>query len=152
LSACRGEEYVDLLDEVCQLYDEFDKNLLGRQLAMLQSLCSQSVCPVANVTAFANLFKRKPSEVKSLFGQVDILLRLLLVVPASSATAERSFSCLRRLKNHLRSTMSQCRLNHLTVYVHQDRVDTLDLHAIYREFVAKSDHRKNVFGNFGFCS
>jgi len=109
LSACHGEEYVDL-DEVCHLYDEFD-NLLGRQLAMLQSLCSQSVCPVGNLTAFANLFKRKPSEVKSLFGQVDILLRLLLVVPASSATAERSFSCLRRLKNHLRSTMSQCRLN-----------------------------------------
>lgn len=153
LSACRGEEYVDLLDKVCQVYDEFDKSRLGRQLAMLQSLCSQSECPIANVTTFANFFRRKSSEVKSLFGQVDILLRLLLVVPASSATAERSFSCLRRLKNYLRSTMSQCRLNHLTVlHVHQDRVDALDLHAIYQDFVAKNDYRKDVFGNFGFSS
>ena len=49
--------------------------------------------------------------------------------------------------------MSQCRLNHLTVlHVHQDRVDALDLHAIYQDFVAKNDYRKDVFGNFGFSS
>ena len=49
--------------------------------------------------------------------------------------------------------MSQCRLNHLTVlHVHQDRVDALDLHAIYQDFVAKHDYRKDVFGNFGFSS
>lgn len=151
LSACRGEDYVDLLDKVCQVYDEFDKSRLGLQLAMLQSLCCQSEFPIANVTTFATFFRRKPSEVKALFGQVDILLRLLLVVPASSATAERSFSCLRRLKTYLRSTMSQSRLNHLTVlHVHQDKVDALDLRAIFNDFVAKNDHRKDVFGNFGF--
>jgi hAT family C-terminal dimerisation region len=120
---------------------------------MLQRLCSQSKSPIANVTSFANFFRRKPSEVKSLFGQVDVLLRLLLVVPASSATAERSFSCLRRLKTFLRSTMSQSRLNHLAVlHVHQDRTDVLDLQAVFLEFVAKNDHRKRVFGNYGFKS
>jgi len=47
-------------------------------------------------------------------------------------------------------TMSQCRLNHLTVlHIHQDgvdtRVDTFHFHAIYQDFMAKSDQRKNVF-------
>ena len=37
-------------------------------------------------------------------------MRLLLVVPASSAEAERSFSALRRLKTWLRSSMLQTRL------------------------------------------
>jgi hypothetical protein len=61
-SACRDEEYVDLLSEVCQVYDDFDKSRLGLQLAMLQSLCSQSQCSIANVTTFANFFRQKPPE------------------------------------------------------------------------------------------
>jgi hypothetical protein len=36
---------------------------------------------------------------RAMFPQVESLVRLLLVNPASSATAERSFSSLRRLKN-----------------------------------------------------
>jgi hypothetical protein len=125
------------------MYDEFDKSRLGRQLAMLQSLCSQSKTLISNVTSFEKFFRSKPSEVKSLFEQVDVLLRLLLVVPASSATAERSFSCLRRLKTFLRSTMSQSRLNHLAVlHVHQDRVDALDLPGIFQDFAAKKLSQK----------
>jgi len=40
---------------------------------------------------------------------------LLLVVPATSATAERSFSALRWLKIYLRATMGQARLNSLLI-------------------------------------
>ena len=99
------------------------------------------------VATFAEFFRQKPTEVRALFGEVDTLLRLLLVVPASSATAERSFSCLRRLKHYLRCTMSQCTLNHLAVlHVNQDRVDALDLHAIHRECVASNDYRKMFSG------
>lgn len=45
--------------------------------------------------------------------QAEVLLRLLVVVPASSAEAERSFSALRRLKTWLRTEMplnKNCRL------------------------------------------
>jgi hypothetical protein len=93
-----------------------------------------------NVATFANFFRQKYPEVRSLFGDVECLLRLLLVVPAASATAERSFSCLRRLKTYLRSTVSQPRLNHMAIlHIHQDKVDgpCLDLNAIQQEFVGK---------------
>lgn len=60
-------------------------------------------------------------EVRSLFSQVEALVRLLLVVPASSVEAERSFSALRRLKTWLRSSMSQTRLNNVAMcHVHQE--------------------------------
>jgi len=48
-----------------------------------------------------------------LFPQIHILLQLFLTLPLTSATAERSFSTLRRLKSYLRSTMGQSRLNGL---------------------------------------
>ena len=40
---------------------------------------------------------------------------MTIIIAVTSATAERSFSCLKRIKNYLRSTMSQERLNNLTL-------------------------------------
>ncbi|KAF3835667.1 hypothetical protein F7725_028225, partial [Dissostichus mawsoni] len=51
----------------------------------------------------ASIIWEMAPEVRGLFGQVEALVRLLLVVPASSAEVERSFSALRRLKTWLRS-------------------------------------------------
>ncbi|XP_060853297.1 52 kDa repressor of the inhibitor of the protein kinase-like [Rhopalosiphum padi] len=45
------------------------------------------------------------------FPNIKILLQIFATLPVSTATAERSFSTLRRLKNYLRSTMSEVRLN-----------------------------------------
>ena len=63
-------------------------------------------------------------------------MQLLLVVPPSSDTAERSFSCLRRLKNYLKATESQARLNHLAVlHTHQNKVYSIDIESIRDMFV-----------------
>ncbi|KAM3842253.1 trace amine-associated receptor 13c-like [Diretmus argenteus] len=60
---------------------------------------------------------------------------------------ERSFSALRRLKTWTRSTMTQKRLTHLTImHVHSDIVDTLDIHALMREFISITPERKSIFG------
>ena len=49
------------------------------------------------------------------------LLRILLTIPATSATCERSFSSLKRIKTYLRSTMSADRLSSLALlHVHRD--------------------------------
>ncbi|KNE87407.1 hypothetical protein PSTG_19208, partial [Puccinia striiformis f. sp. tritici PST-78] len=47
------------------------------------------------------------------FKNVDIIFRVLVVQPVTTATPERSFSTLRRIKNYLRNTMGQERLNGL---------------------------------------
>jgi len=90
-------------------------------------------------------------EVRSLFPQVEKLIRLLLVVPATSCTAERSFSALRWLKTWLRSTMTQSRLNAIALcHVHQEVLDSLNLTDIASQFAGRSVIRRNIFGGTNF--
>ncbi len=49
----------------------------------------------------------------ALMNQVCELMQLVLVMAATNATSERSFSALRRVKSCLRATMLQERLNYL---------------------------------------
>ena len=64
------------------------------------------------------------SAQKVLISEVILLAKLNLVMPATNATSERSFSALRRMKTYLRSTMKQERLNSImTLHIHKDLTD-----------------------------
>ena len=77
-----------------------------------------------------------PAHKKALMGEVIKLVKLLMAVPATNASSERAFSTLRYIKNYLRTTMFQERLNNLMVtYVYKDRLDLLDLTSIAQDFV-----------------
>ncbi|XP_074521359.1 zinc finger MYM-type protein 1-like [Halichoeres trimaculatus] len=52
-------------------------------------------------------------ELTSALPEVCKLLRLMLTIPVSSTSAERSFSCLKRIKTYLRNSYGQDRLGHL---------------------------------------
>ncbi|XP_074521341.1 zinc finger MYM-type protein 1-like [Halichoeres trimaculatus] len=52
-------------------------------------------------------------ELTSALPEVCKLLRLMLTIPVSSTSAERSFSCLKRIKTYLRNSCGQDRLGHL---------------------------------------
>lgn len=127
---------------VIDQYSEFNRESLAVQLSMFRLNYSFS-----NSAEAAEIIRALPAEVRGLFGQVEALVRLLLVVPVSSSEAERSFSGLRRLKTWLRSTMTQSRLNHVAVcHVHQDKLDLLDKKTICKKFVAVNDKRRKYFG------
>ena len=80
---------------------------------------------------------------------VWIVLKLLLVMPATNATSERSFSGLRRIKTYLRTTMNQMQLNNLmALHIHSDKTDNLNLSSIADEFVGQREGRLRVFGKF----
>uniref|UniRef100_H2YAG3 HAT C-terminal dimerisation domain-containing protein n=1 Tax=Ciona savignyi TaxID=51511 RepID=H2YAG3_CIOSA len=51
----------------------------------------------------------------SAFPNVSVVLRIYLCLMISNCSGERSFSVLKRVKNHLRSSMSQQRLNSLAL-------------------------------------
>ena len=54
---------------------------------------------------------------------------------------ERSFSSLRRVKNYLRSSMTQERLNHLLLlHAHKQLTDSIGMIAFANDFVALSEH------------
>ena len=84
----------------------------------------------------------------SLLSQVKHLMQLLLVMLATNASSERSFSAL-RVKTYLRATMTQERLNHMMVlHVHKDSTDSLDLKKAVNEFISCSEHRTGIFAKF----
>ena len=66
-----------------------------------------------NFESIINEFKKH--EFQLIFKQIFILLKIYLSVPISSAGCERSFSCLKRVKTYLRSTMGQARLSSLAI-------------------------------------
>ena len=77
------------------------------------------------------------------------LFKLLLVLPATNATSEHSFSTLRQIKSYLRSTMTQARLNHLMIlHYHQEMTDELDLKSIANDYILKNETRRCNFATF----
>ena len=77
------------------------------------------------------------------------LLKLLLVNPAISAIAERSFSLALRLKTWIRSTMLPSRLNAIAIlHEHKALTDRLNLTDIAKEYVCRNESRTCAFGNF----
>ena len=79
---------------------------------------------------------------RSLLHQLCTVKALILVMPATNAVSERSYSTLRRVKTYLRSTMSQVQLNSImTLHIHKELTDKLDLLEISNEFMAASNHR-----------
>ena len=63
-------------------------------------------------------------------------------MPVTVASAERSFSKLKLLKNHLRSSMSQKRLNGLaTLCIEKKFLDEIDIHIIVKDFASRNVRR-----------
>ena len=75
--------------------------------------------------------------------QVIELFKLILVLPATNASSERSFSLLRLVKSYLRSATGQGRLNRLMI---SENADELNLKDVAREFIHKNGTRISLFG------
>ncbi|CAM8985780.1 unnamed protein product [Rhodiola kirilowii] len=68
--------------------------------------------------------------------------RIMLTVPVTVASAERSFSKLKILKSYLRSTMSQERLNALAlISIEHEFLEKLDYDRLIDDFASKSARR-----------
>ena len=66
------------------------------------------------------------NEVITFFPEIQTLLKLLMVAPASSSDAERYFSALRRLNTWLRNSMTQRSLNAIMICnTHKEKLEEL---------------------------
>ena len=76
------------------------------------------------------------------YPNVYILLTILSTLPVSTATSERSFSTMRRLKTYLRSSIGNERMTGLALLsIHKDR--QIDKEKIMNDFVASSKRRSD---------
>jgi len=77
----------------------------------------------------------------------DVLTACLifLTIPVTVASAERSFSKLKLIKNYLRNSMSQNRLSNIAILnIERSRTDELDIEKIIDNF-ANAKARKKKF-------
>ncbi|XP_044204494.1 uncharacterized protein LOC122980496 [Thunnus albacares] len=86
--------------DVVQKYPELNPECLKTQLGTFRT--KYNFQSSSDVGILQGMFL----EVRGLFDRLETLVRLLIVVPVSSAEAERGFSVLRRLKTWLRCTMT----------------------------------------------
>ncbi|XP_031329299.1 zinc finger MYM-type protein 1-like [Photinus pyralis] len=73
---------------------------------------------------------------------INIMLRIFLTMGVSVATCERSFSKLKLIKNYLRSTMSNLRLNSLAIMsIEHELVDKINFDTIIDDFASRKARR-----------
>ena len=83
---------------------------------------------------------------KNLFSVIIVLVKLLLLVPATNAISECSCPTLRRIKTYLCSTMLQSRLSHCMMFnSHKEALGELSLIERANEFWRKNEARLNIF-------
>jgi hypothetical protein len=83
---------------------------------------------------------------KRMFRKFDKLIKFYLTLPVTAASAERAFSTLNRLKNTLRNSMTQSRLNHcLLTHIYKEKLDEIDPYQIMSTFIASNDKRQAFF-------
>ena len=115
-----------VVELICSHFgDDIDKPALIRQLERLQdarrSQTSEAVAepsgelPLAVTIATVIACMRKLGQHITMFSEVVKLLELFLLLPVTSATAERSFSGSRSLKSFMRTCLSQELLNSLAI-------------------------------------
>ena len=150
VNACQKKDFTSELDAVCKFFkDDLNQDQLQAQLLTLSVNFPDNAAPNLNILDIKEHFLSLSSGQRILLDQVNQLLKLILVMPATNATSERSFSTLRRVKNYLRSTMTQQRLNSLMIlHVHKLQTDSLNLVEVANDFIGDSEHRLKLFGKF----
>jgi hypothetical protein len=127
--------------------DDVNFSALNVELGMMSICKANGTIPqFDSLSTMAATLLDKPPEVRALFTETVKVANLLLVVPATSATAERSFSNLRRVKTWQNSTVTQARLNSV-VLLHCYREMQPNLDQIISDFVGLNDYRRKFFGN-----
>ncbi len=150
---CNEEANLNDYNDGFELYEsDFNRELLETQLVVLHSNLSSDIKSEhggAKVKIIIGYLQNSSKCEKEFYSEVIKLCKIILVMPATNALSERSFSILRRLKTWLRSTMQQTRLNWcMILHTHTDETDELDLRAIANEFVCRNSSRQRIFGHF----
>ena len=152
LKAVKDEPWESELDAVCSVFgSDFNKFRLEAQLPLLSHTAKSMHYELDkfNVHDLIDLLQQLDESRKVAMSEVVKLAKILLVMPATNAVSERSFSAMKRVNTYSRNTTTDKRLNNLMVlHVHREIVDSLSLIAVANEFVERVNGRKFLFGKF----
>lgn len=132
------------LDECCKRFEKSMDDVDAGDLKMEITGAVRSFPPqISSPLEILNYIYKE--NLLDLYPNLSIALRLLLTLPVTAASGERSFSTLKRLKTYLRSTMSQERPSSLAVIsIEHEIVETLDTDSIITRFAEAKAHRERL--------
>lgn len=126
--------------------DDFDMDRLILHRNMLLDIAQTKNYKLNSVEDVVSFITTHCESTKDMIPEVIKLLNIILTIPVSTCTAERSFSALRRIKTYLRNTMTQQRLNnYMVVHVNREIADDLELENIADIFINRAVVRQNTF-------
>lgn len=113
---------------------DFELDELVQEVEVLQLYVPDDLTSALEILEFVKSLDFLPN--------VAIAYRILLSTPVSVASGERSFSKLKLLKNYLRSSMSQERLNGLAILcIEKEMLESIDVDAVITDFASRSARR-----------
>jgi hypothetical protein len=130
-------EHEDINGNKIPEHKDIDGSELWTELVYIQDSLEKSMGP----TDILNYLKKRPY-----LPVANIAYRILLTIPVTVASAERSFSKLKLLKSYMRTTMTQQRLNGLaTIALENDILEKINYEDIIEEFISKNTRRMMLF-------
>lgn len=130
----------DVLKTVSDTYN-FDIDDLKTELGIFNRMFKQKY---SNTSVSDKLEAKieyiKQNSIQKGFTLITNCLKIFLTIPTNTASCERSFSCLKRLKTYLRTTMGQERLSNLAI-LQLEKKYTINIDQVIDEFDAESCQR-----------
>ncbi len=147
LKSINKEDYTEELKKILEVYrDDVNGSNLETQLKIFCTTAPDGINSIYDILSYLQKLSLADKE---LIKEICIIAKLILVMPATNSSSERSFSAMKRVKSYLRSTMTQDRFNNLMIlHVHQEYTDSINLTEVANDFVSRSDRRSQVFGHF----
>ncbi|KAK7921881.1 hypothetical protein WMY93_008783 [Mugilogobius chulae] len=109
---------------------------------LIAEMLSFPTWPKQKMTAFELLVFLQEKNLREIYPNLWVALRVAVTIPVTVASAERSFSKLKLIKNYLRSTMSQERLNGLAlISINQEVSRQLSFDQTIDAFAARKSRR-----------
>ena len=130
--------------EAAQLQPLIDCYNLDCESLKMESNLARRTLAKKTMESTADVF-RELSPLKEAFPTLFRLLQIALTICVSSASCERSFSALKRIKTYLRSTMNEERLVSLAVLSTEREISqSLNLEEVIDKFYACDKNRRIV--------
>lgn len=124
--------------------NEIHKDVIAKELFEEISLFKQ-MSPISDFEPLSILNYLSLNNLLELYPNLVTALQIVLTLPVSVASGEGSFSKLKIIKNYLRSTMSQERLNGLaTISIENDFLDRISTEKLAMKF-AQMKVRRQAF-------
>lgn len=121
-------------------------NTFANQMVLFQNTFKADIKNLESTADLLKLLTITYCDISSSFTEVITALMLFLTLPVSVATAERSFSTLKRIKTHLRTTMTQDRLSALSLLaIEAEEAAQLNLRDVIDQFAAMKARKKQFY-------